>query len=584
MKPDIEKRYIKIRIAVVAFFFGIAFLVIGARAFYLQVFQNSDISDRAAKEYIKVLKTQGKRGTIYDTNGKEMAVSIDVQSVAVYPPHIKDTEAVAEALERELKIDGNELIRQIESGRRFLWAKRHISPKEAKAVEQFNLPGINFIPEHSRFYPNRGLASQLIGFTGTDSRGLEGIEFFYNRELQGGTREDTVFKDALGRIFDRDNKKEFETETKKYSGRNLVLTIDRTIQFITERALEEAATEFSAKAGMAAVMDPETGAVLGLAHFPSFNPNSFSQFNKELWRNRAVTDPFEPGSTMKIFIAAAAIESGKFKPSDVFYCEKGQYKIGDDIVHDTSPYGRLTLENIIKYSSNIGAIKIAEQLGPELVYKTLCSFGFGEKTEIDCPGETVGSLSSYRRWSKIDAGTIAFGQGISVSAMQLLRAVSAIANGGILMKPYIVRAITDTNNVPVEKIAPSRVRRVISKETAEVVKSMMRGVLEEGGTGTAAALKGYTACGKTGTAQKINEKGEYAKGRYISSFVGFAPEENSRAAIVVILNEPEKDHYGGVVAAPAFRKIAQETLNYLNVPVERKTGPDKLTACLKIGN
>ncbi len=580
MKADIENKYIRIRIAVIAVFFGISFLIIGARAFYLQVFRNTDMSERAAKEYIKVLKSYGKRGSIYDTAGREMAVSIDAESVAVCPPRIKDPEAVAEALERELKIDGNELIRHIESGRRFLWGKRCISSKEADAVRLLRLPGIDFIPEHSRFYPNRGLASQVVGFTGTENRGLEGIEFFYDRELQGGTREDTVFKDALGRIFDRNSKKEFETETKVFSGRNLVLTIDSNVQFITERALEEAATEFSAKSGIAAVMDPETGAILGLAHFPSFNPNSFSQFDKELWRNKAVTDAFEPGSTMKIFIAAAAIESGKFKGSDVFYCEKGKYRIGEDIVHDTSPYGRLTLENIIKFSSNIGAVKVAEQLGPELVYKTLCNFGFGEKTEIDCPGETAGSLSSYRRWSKIDAGTIAFGQGLSVSVIQLLRAVCVIANGGILMKPYIVRAITDTNNAPVEKTEPSRVRRVISEETSQVVKSMMRGVLEEGGTGTAAALKGYTACGKTGTAQKINENGEYAKGRYISSFVGFAPEENPRAAIAVFLNEPKTDHYGGVVAAPAFRKIAQEILNYLNVPVERKTGPGKLTACL----
>jgi len=239
------------------------------------------------------------------------------------------------------------------------------------------------------------------------------------------------------------------------------------------------------------------------------------------------------------------------------------------------------MENIIKFSSNIGAVKVAEQLGPEPVYNMLRDFGFGEKTEIDCPGETAGTLSSYRRWSKIDAGAIAFGQGLSVSVTQLLRAVSAIANGGVLMKPYIVRAITDADHKPVEKIMPVRVRRVISKETAQIVKNMMRGVLEEGGTGTAAALKGYTACGKTGTAQKIAENGEYAKGRYISSFIGFAPEENPRVAIAVILNEPQKDHYGGIVAAPAFRNIAQEILNYLNVPVERKTGPDKLTACVE---
>jgi cell division protein FtsI (penicillin-binding protein 3) len=283
---------------------------------------------------------------------------------------------------------------------------------------------------------------------------------------------------------------------------------------------------------------------------------------------------------MKIFSAAAAIESGSCTSNTIFFCENGKYRIGKNIVHDTHSHGWLSLQQIVKYSSNIGAVKVGEMIGAKSLYKMLNDFGFGIKTGIDCPGETAGSLAPYHRWSKIDAAAISFGQGISVSAIQLATAASAIANNGILMKPYIVQAITDMNGRIIKNSSPCNVRRVISPETALTVRRIMKSVITNGGTGVNANLDGYSVCGKTGTAQKTDEKGKYAKGKYVASFIGFAPAEKPEVTILVIIDEPQKQHYGGIVAAPAFGKIAYETLNYMNVPTNNRT--DRLT--VSIGN
>ena len=318
-------------------------------------------------------------------------------------------------------------------------------------------------------------------------------------------------------------------------------------------------------------MAPKTGAILAMAHFPFFNPNSFNDYDKKLWRNRIITDPFEPGSTMKIFSAAAAIETGNSSPNSIFFCENGAYKIGKEVVHDIRPYGWLSLQQIIKHSSNIGAVKLSEITGPASLYKTLRDFGFGSKTGIDCPGETAGSLSPFNQWAKIDAGTISFGQGISVSALQLASAASAIANEGLLMKPYIVQAITDQNGRLIKSFEPRIVRRVVSEKTARTLVRIMQTVITKGGTGVKAAIEGYSVCGKTGTAQKIDEKGEYSDGKFISSFVGCAPAEKSEVVILVVIDEPQEEHYGSIVAAPVFRKIARKILSYMNIPPKRKT-------------
>jgi len=565
MKPD-EKKYIKSRTIIVGLIFSLFFITISAQAVYLQVFCGSRLSRQAAHQYEKSLKTFGKRGIVYDTNMVEMAVSIDMTSIAAHPLQIADKQTAAKNLAKTLKMDREMLQRKLSSKKKFVWIKRHVTPKETRAAQDLKITGLDFIPEHKRFYPNTTLAAQLLGFTDIDDNGIEGLEFYYDNYLKGATGNFTVLKDALGRRFDA-----ADPMHSKHSGNNIILTIDRSIQYITEKTLEETVTKFAAKSGMAIVMVPKTGALLALAHYPLFNPNAFTDFKRELWRNRSITDPFEPGSTMKIFSAAAAIESGSSAPNSIFFCENGAYQIGKDVVHDTHSYGWLSLQQIIKLSSNIGAIKLSEVTGPESLYKTLRKFGFGTKTGIECPGESIGSLAPYKRWAKIDTGTIAFGQGISVSALQLITAAAAIANDGVLMKPYVVQAITDPNGRLIESFGPQKARRVISPATAETINRIMRTVIAAGGTGVKAALEGYTVCGKTGTAQKIDEKGQYGKEKYTASFLGFAPAERPAVAVLVVIDEPTKEHYGGIVAAPAFRKIVHKALNNLNIPPNKET-------------
>jgi cell division protein FtsI (penicillin-binding protein 3) len=556
-------KFIKLRVFLVGSVFIVLFMVVGAKAFYLQVYHSPWLSQKASSQYEKFLKSSGKRGTVYDRNLREMAVTVDVASIAARPSEIKNLQSTSKALARALKTDYRKINQILKSKSPFVWIKRQASPKETEAVSALGLDGIEFVPERNRFYPNKTLASQALGFTGLDGYGLEGVEFAYDRYLRGSDNNLTVFKDALGQVFDEKQKSNGSID-----GHNIILTIDRTVQYIAENALAEGVKEYSAQSGMAIVMEPQTGAILAMAHYPFFNPNAYTDFNKELWRNRAITDPFEPGSTMKIFSAAAAIESGNVKAHDIFYCENGSYKIGRNVVHDIKKHGWLSLQQIIKYSSNIGAVKLSEKLGPEKLYLMFRRFGFGDKTGIDSPGETTGSLSHYQSWTTVDTGSIAFGYGISVSALQLITAVSAIANDGILMKPYFVQAITDESGQPLKQFQPQPIRRVIKEQTARTIKAIMKTVITSGGTGTNAALENYTVCGKTGTTRKLDESGTYSDSKHIASFVGFTPAEKPQLAILVVIDEPQGQNYGGTVAAPVFRRIAQETLNYLNITPE----------------
>ncbi len=561
----------KIRVLVVGILFSICFTVIVARAVDLHLFKGPWLSQKADGQVKRPVKALGERGVIFDANMGKMALSIDVTSIGAHPKQIKDVAATAKYLAKALRLDRNDLVKKLSSNTPFVWIERHVTPKKAEAVEALNLNGVVYKSERSRFYPYKTMAAQIVGFSGVDGRGLVGVEFFYDRVLEGQQTQFMVIRDALGRGLGLEIDEENDRD-----GKNLILTIDRRIQYIAENALAEAVTQNDAKNGIVVVMSPKTGAVMAMAHYPFINANTYNKYGKDKWRNRAITDPFEPGSTFKIFSAAAAIESGVSGPHSLYYCENGSYRIGRNVVHDTHRYQWLSLEQIIQVSSNIGTVKLSESIGTKNLYDTLKNFGFGEKTGIDCPGETSGMLSPYQRWKKIDNATIAFGQGIAVSAIQLITAVSAIANDGILMKPYVVQAITDKNGAIIEKFNPHPVRRAVSSETAAAVGKMMEKVTEEGGTGTKAALAGYKVCGKTGTAQKIDETGTYAKGKYVSSFVGFVPAENPVASILVMIDEPQKAHYGGVVAAPVFQKVALQTLNFMNIPPDGKT--DHLTA------
>ncbi|NNL76118.1 MAG: penicillin-binding protein 2 [Desulfobacterales bacterium] len=561
-----DNKYFKFRILLIGFLFLASLAAIAAKAVHLQVYKGPWLSQKASDQYERSLTTSGKRGFIYDRNMREMAVSINVTSIAAYPRNVEAVKVAAKALAGTLNLDVQKIRRKLVADKSFVWIKRQTTAKETSAVKKLDLAGIDFVAEYNRFYPHTSLAAQTLGFTGIDGAGLEGIEFYYNQYLKGGHHNFTVFKDALGNAFNAEDKR-----LENSSGNNLILTIDSTVQYLAETALLEAVEQNSAKSGMAIVIQPQTGAILAVAHNPRFNPNSYASFDKSFWRNRAVTDPFEPGSIMKIFVAAAALEYGEISPSTIFFCENGAYRIGKNVVHDIHPHGWLSLQQIIKFSSNIGAVKVGDMVGAKNLYSAFRDFGFGEKTGIDSPGETTGSLSHYTSWSDIDTGAVSFGHGVSMSAVQMITAVAAIANDGILMKPHMVTKIVDQNGQPVYSFKPTAVRRVISARTAGIVKNIMKTVITKGGTGVKAALDGYSVCGKTGTARKLDDKGKYSDSKHIASFIGFTPAENPKIAILVVIDEPQKKYHGGTVAAPVFQKIAQQTLNYLNAPSDAGT-------------
>ena len=565
----------RLRAGIVGALFLIALAIISGQAIRLHVFKGPWLSERAAREYERAMVVEGRRGAITDRSGSPLAVSIDSPSIAAYPRQIIDHRDTAVKLAKVMGQSIDNIYEKLNSNRSFVWIKRQAAPRLADGVRALGLKGIDFIPEHTRVYPGKTLAAQLLGFSGIDGHGLEGLEFYFDTQLKGSQKEITVLEDALGRRFEGAG-----IPADLGEGNRVVLTIDRTIQHITQKALEASVNEFGGATGMAVVMAPATGEVLALAHYPFFNPNRYGKFNREMWRNRAITDSFEPGSTMKMFSAAAAIDSGICSSSTIFYCENGEYRIGRNIIHDTKSHGWLSLQQIVKYSSNIGSVKMAEKLGARQLHDYLRAFGFGRRSGITCPGEATGSLSPFNTWSTIDMGAISFGQGVSVSAIQLITAASAIANGGVLMKPLLVKAIVDRHGQTVKQFEPEPVRRVISSQTASTMRKILRSVITEGGTGVNAALTGYSACGKTGTAQKIDKSGTYAKGKYLSSFLGFAPADQPELAILVVVDEPKKKDYGGIVAAPAFRRIALDTLNYLNIP----PGPDADALRVSRGN
>jgi len=463
-----------------------------------------------------------------------------------------------------LGINQRKLYKTLSSQRTFAFLAKGISPDQVEQIRKLNLNGINFEKDVKRFYPNRDLCAQVIGFTGTDNSGLEGIEFKYNSILEGRSLKIKIKKDGNGGILDIDKGKRDELR-----GKSIVLTIDKKIQFLSEQILEKTCKDHQAESGMALVMKPQTGEILSIAHFPQFNPNNFKQYNNIVFRNRAVTDAFEPGSAMKVFTAAAALENG-FEPKSIFFCENGTYKIGTLTIHDTHQHDWLSINQIIKFSSNIGAAKIGEKIGDKVLHNYLTAFGFGNKTRIECPGETSGSLSPYQKWSKIDAGAISFGQGVAVSAIQLISGISAVANNGILMKPLLIKKIISSTGKDLEVYHPEKIRQVISSKSAGRVKTMMRLAVEDKGTGSKAAMVGYTVCGKTGTAQKaLKDQKGYSKDNYISIFAGFAPEADPELAILIVVDEPKDQYYGGDVAAPAFKTIMTESFSYLNIPPEK---------------
>ena len=554
--------WFKVRIIFLSCLLFVCFALIVGRMFQLQVLKREQLYKLAAQQQHIQIPLVQKRGTVYDYKENELAVSIEVDSVYVDPRKVVDVKKTANELASILQIDQEELKQRLKSHRSFEWIQRKISTKEVEQIKALQLPGISFLKENRRFYPNSQLAAHLVGFVGLDSKGLEGIEYQYDALLNGANQVWTTSRDALGREIAM-GKVPFQKEDHY---RNIVLTIDKSVQHITETELGRGVEKWGAKGGMAIAMDPLTGKILAMVSYPTFNPNQFIQYRSKSWRNRAISDVFEPGSIFKAFLAAAAMEEKLVRPSDSFFCENGSYTVYDRTIHDTSKHGWLTFQQIIKLSSNIGASKVGEKMGRERFYRYICAFGFGEKTRIGLPGEGKGIVHHPRYWSPVALDTISFGQGISVTGIQLVTALSAIANGGFLMKPYVVEKIMDEKGEGVQSFKPEIVRRVISEETAKKVTALLKTTTEKGGTGEGAVPAGYEVAGKTGTAQKVDSLlGGYSEDRYTSGFMGFAPAEEPKLVLLVVIDEPQGNNYGGVVAAPIFRVIMEKVLSYLHV-------------------
>jgi len=554
--------WFKVRVILISLLLSFCFVLIVGRMFQLQVLKKEQLYKLAARQQVSQIPLVPKRGTIYDRNENEMAVSIEVDSVYAESKKVAEVEKAAHGLSTALQADPKELRAKLKSRKSFEWIQRKISPNEVEAVKALRLSGIHFLKENKRFYPHSQLAAHVIGFVGLDSKGLEGIELQYDVLLNGRQNVWTTEIDAMGRGIMM-ARGPYEKEDHY---RNIVLTIDKHIQHVAETELNSSIQKWGAKGGMAIVMDPMTGKILAMTSSPVFNPNQFIQSRPRSWRNRAVSDVFEPGSIFKAFLAAAVLEEKVVQSSDSFFCENGSYTIYDRKIRDHSKHGWLTFQQIIKVSSNIGAAKVAEKMGKERFYRYICDFGFGEKTRVGLPGEAKGIIQHPRYWPPVMLDTIAFGQGIAVTGIQLATAFSAIANGGVLMKPSVVEKITGEKGEVIQSNKPEAIRRVISEEASRKVIALLKASTEKGGTGEQAVAQGYEVAGKTGTAQKVDGiLGGYSEDKYTSGFIGFAPADEPKIVVLVIIDEPRGSTYGGIVAAPVFRGIVEKVLPYLSV-------------------
>ncbi|MBI5966624.1 MAG: transpeptidase family protein [Deltaproteobacteria bacterium] len=560
MKPT-QDTWVRLRITLLLCLFSFLFLIVLARAYQLQVVESPKLAALAERQSLKAIPLVPRRGILYDRKKEELAITMEVDAVFAQPGKIGNIREAAESIGSILGKRPASLQKKMREEKPFVWLERGITPAQRAAIEKLKIEGVNFLKETKRFYPQGEMGCHVIGFAGLDSQGLEGVELGYDEFIRGEPGYILLSKDGLGRAITP------ETPAFRHSeeGGEIILTIDKNIQYITEKELRKAVLACSAKGGMAIVMNPKTGEVLALAIQPSFDPNHFSSFSPQVLKNRTITDTFEPGSTLKAFLLAAVLEERAAAPSDVFYCENGTYGVGGKFIHDIHKYEWLSLREIIKVSSNIGASKVGQKLGRGKFHRYLKNFGFGSKTGIDLPGEVSGFLPAPQHWSEVGLANISFGQGISVTALQLNVAISAIANGGDLMRPYVAKAVLHRQGSILMENQPRVLRRVISPETAKAVASILRSVMEEGGTGRAASLSGYEAAGKTGTAQKALLNGRGYSDKRMGSFSGFAPVENPQVVISVIIDEPQGNSYGGVVAAPAFKAIAEQVLPCMGI-------------------
>ena len=559
----------RMRIAATAGVFFMLLVIALGRVFQLCVLEGGALRLLASRQQRQHVAVPPERGPIVDRNGDVLALTLQSAAVYVRPPKLDLSRNPVPALAKALNLPESWVAQKTQSSEPFAWLLRGATVEQADAIADLGLPGVGSESTRRRLYPRGGLAAQVLGFAGVDSQGLEGIELMYDHDLRGASESLSVSRDARGRHMITEG----TWQPLPQQGARIELTIDASLQQVTEAELAAAVTARQARAGIAVVMQPSTGEILALANVPSFDPNNVSSATAERWRNRVVADSYEPGSTFKGILAAAAIEAGVVRPEDRFFCENGHYTVGRRVVHDHEPFGWLTFADIIKHSSNIGVGKVGERLGAERLAGAIAAFGFGVSTHVDLPGEISGIVRPRSKWARINVVTTSFGQGIAVTPMQLLRAYAAIANGGQLMRPYVVRRVLAPDGNVLRENQPEVVGRPISPETARVVTTLLRGVVE-GGTGTQARIDGIPVAGKTGTAQKVDAKtGRYSARDRMSSFIGFLPADAPRFVILVVIDSPRNATYGGLVAAPVFRRIAEYGVDRLGLRMAAAPAP-----------
>lgn len=552
---------LRTRVLVLAALLAAAFGGVAARLVQLQIVRHGELSAMAERQYSRTIVLHAQRGPIVDRHGAPLAASAPAESLFVQPRHVGDPARAAARLAPLIGLPEAEVHAALVGSRSFTWLRRRLPPAVAERVKALGEPGLGLVSEPLRLYPNRELAAHVLGFEGVDG-GLEGIERAWDATLAGTAGKAVVGLDGLGR--------EIVTQQVLRApepGHGVMLTLDANIQYAAERGIDAAYRRTGAKSAMAIVLDPRTGDVLAIALRPTFNPNTFRDVPRpDVWRNRAITDPFEPGSTFKAILAAAALNEGVVHPDDRIFAENGAIRIARTTIHDWKKYGWLTFSEVLERSSNIGSIKVGLALGASRYHRYMTAFGFGAPTGVGLSGESRGVLRDPERWSALSLPTLSIGQEVSVTGLQLVAAFGAIANGGRLMQPRLVRAVFDARGRETRRIAPVAVRQVISPATARTLTRILVRVVDSG-TGHNAAIAGYDVAGKTGTAQKLDPATRrYSRAPGVLSFVGFAPADEPRFAMLVMLDEPKTEKWGSEAAAPVFAAIGREILRYMEVP------------------
>src|SRR5271163_1580035 len=540
-----------------------------ARLSYLQLFCYSEYFAKAQHQQQRTFEISPMRGVIYDRKGRELAVSIPMDSLFADPTDIKDPEMVARLLSRVLDVPAEDLETKINDSSKPVLLAKKLSPETVERIDEMNLKGVFFEKENRRVYPEHDLLAHVLGWVDTDEKGMGGIEHELDKQIRGRPGRVMLMADGKRRFYDR-------RESAADPGASVVLTIDETIQYIAEKELKRAMEESHAHSGTVVMQDPSNGALLAVANNPVFDSNDAGKFSDDTRMDRAVSAAFEPGSTFKIITMTGAIENHVTNPDVLVDCQMGKILVAGRLIHDWHPFGILSVRDVLAKSSDVGTIKVALQLGAPRFYDAIRSFGIGQLTGIELPGENRGKLRPVENWNPSAIGSVAIGQEVSVTPVQIISAISAIANGGMLYKPRVVKEIqSGVASGPLARPAP---QQVTDAKTAATVRGMMETVVLSG-TGTLAQLNGYTAAGKSGTAQEIDATtGRYSPNKYIASFVGFAPVNEPAVTILVVFDSPEGAHHGGEIGGPVFKRIAEEVLAYLNVPHDIPAPSDLETA------